>query len=139
MIVALPEWIGALLQAESRPHDREKRKRRYPPSPGNPYDVDPIHSLKGDDLHIPPSPYPSPQRGEEKSLFYPSPPRGEGVWGTSVEDLFAERYLYDILIPVIPPPVFRLNEPMIHHRRINPTALLNGKIGKAVGLKQVVG
>ena len=31
VIVALPEWIGALLQAESRPHDREKRKRRYPP------------------------------------------------------------------------------------------------------------
>ena len=101
VIAALPEWIGALLQAKSRPHDPRNVKLDNLPSPGNPYDVDPIHSLKGDDLHIPPSPYPSPQRGEEKSLFYPSPQRGE------------EKSLF-----LVSPTIIRL-EPKIYNVRPN--------------------
>ena len=78
VIATLSESVPEPSQTQSIPHDPRNVKLDNLPSPGNPYDVDPIHSLKGDDLHIPPSPYPSPQRGEEKSLFYPSPQRGEG-------------------------------------------------------------
>ena len=66
------------------------------------FGIDLVLFAKGDVLHIPPSPYPSPQRGEEKSLFYPSPQRGEG------KSLF-----------LVSPTIIRL-EPNLKYFSINP-------------------
>jgi hypothetical protein len=40
---------------------------------------------------------------------------------------------------MIPPPLFRLGEPMVCQKRINPTTLQGGKLDNVVGLKEVVG